>query len=222
MGSITCTLDGRSIACPRGRVALGHVATGTHTLDIHATDTAGNAGVTSYVWTVDRSKPDVLVQLGPARRSSDPDSRFNLWSSVDPGLFVCSLDGMPVMPCFGAPDFASLKDGTHTLKAWSVDLAGTLSNPVRYRWTIDTTPPQLRFIDAPKDLATTPSNDATFTIWQSEPSTLYCSLDGAAFARCSSPVNDLGLAAGEHTFQVYATDRVGNTSTTLTRTWTVA
>ncbi len=91
----------KAVGCRSGRPVLAHVASGTHALEITATDTAGNVGVTTYTWTVDRTPPEVLIASGPGRLSSDPISVFNLWSSsVDPALFVCSLDGGPEMPCF--------------------------------------------------------------------------------------------------------------------------
>ena len=40
-----------------------------------------------------------------------------------------------------------------------------------------------------------------------------CSLDGAAFAACSSPVEFTGLAYGAHKIDVKATDEVGNVGT---------
>jgi len=141
VGPITCTVNGRAVGCRNGRLALAHVTSGTHTLEITATDTAGNVGVTTYAWTVDRTPPEVLIASGPKRLSSDPVSVFNLWSSVDPALFVCSLDGGPVMPCFGAPAFYALSNGHHTLVAWSYDPAGNRSQPQHYGWTVDATAP---------------------------------------------------------------------------------
>jgi hypothetical protein len=73
----------------------------------------------------------------------------------------------------------------------------------------------------PEDGAVTADRSATFDIWQSEPARLYCSIDGAAFVACATPAVYADLADGTHTFEVYARDRAGNVSITLTWSWTV-
>ncbi len=50
---------------------------------------------------------------------------------------------------------------------------------------------------------------------------LFCSLDGADFAPCTTPVVYSGLLDGPHAFEVYVQDRAGNVSITASRTWTV-
>ena len=64
---------------------------------------------------------------------------------------------------------------------------------------------------------------ATFTFTASEPgSTFRCSLDGAAFTACTSPMQYTGLSPGPHAFRVRATDPGHNTDPTpATRSWTV-
>jgi hypothetical protein len=54
-------------------------------------------------------------------------------------------------------------------------------------------------------------------------STYQCSLDGAAYAACSSPQSYSGLASGTHTFGVQAVDAAGNIDPTPALTsWTVS
>jgi hypothetical protein len=53
-------------------------------------------------------------------------------------------------------------------------------------------------------------------------SSFECRLDAAAWASCTSPKSYSSLAAGNHTFDVRATDAVGNTDPTpAMRTWTI-
>jgi parallel beta-helix repeat protein len=73
----------------------------------------------------------------------------------------------------------------------------------------DTTPPQTTIGSGPD--ATTSSTGATFTFLADEPgSTFECSLDGMAFAACTSPQEYTGLSAGGHVFGVRAIDPSGN------------
>jgi hypothetical protein len=69
----------------------------------------------------------------------------------------------------------------------------------------------------------TNQTSATFTFTSGEQgSTFECSLDGAAFAACTSPKGYSGLPGGTRTFLVRAKDSVGNIDVTpASRTWTI-
>jgi len=85
----------------------------------------------------------------------------------------------------------------------------------------DSTAPET-FIDAkPGELSN--SSSATFAFTSNEAgSSFACSLDNAAFAPCSSPVTYEQLADGDHSFQVQATDGVGNVDLTpASHAWTI-
>jgi arylsulfatase A-like enzyme len=222
VGPITCTLDGKAAGCADGRINVSHVSWGAHELVVKAKDLSGNVGLTRYPWIVDRTGPEAMIVQGPDQLSNSRTATFDLWSSDDPGLFVCRLDHHPTMPCFTAPVLAGVRDGHHTLTVWAYDMAMNASAPQTYSWDIDATAPRLVLVDGPRHGAVTTSHTATFKVSSNEPASLSCSLDGAAFTSCSSPVHYLSLASGEHTFEVYAQDRAGNQSGVLTRTWTIS
>jgi hypothetical protein len=68
------------------------------------------------------------------------------------------------------------------------------------------------------------SGTATFGFSASAPHASFaCQVDSAAWSACDSPKSYAGLAAGEHTFAVRATDRYGRTDPSpASRAWTVA
>jgi hypothetical protein len=97
---------------------------------------------------------------------------------------------------------------------------------VQFDWTAvnndaDTYPPETTITSGPASLSASP--DATFAFTSDESgSTFECSLDGAAFASCSSPATYTGLADGAHTFDVRATDSSANTDATPAgASWTI-
>jgi putative Ig domain-containing protein/Big-like domain-containing protein len=82
----------------------------------------------------------------------------------------------------------------------------------------DVTPPTVVTMSGPAE--TTADAVAIFTFAADEATTFTCSLDGAAFAACSSPTVISGVGAGDHVFTIHATDAAGNTAVT-TEVWTV-
>jgi hypothetical protein len=223
VGATTCRLDGGGgTDCGNGRFVVAGLPKGSHTVRIAAADALGNVGVTSFTWTIDFGAPKIRIVKRPDRFTSIAEATFRLTSSSEPALFLCKLDGFPEMPCDDDMVFGSLGEGLHALTVWGLDAAMNRARPVSYRWAVDTIPPGLLLTGLPEDGAVTPDPTASFDIWKSEPGVTYCSLDGAEFAPCATPVVYLGLSAGPHSFEVYVQDRAGNVSITASRNWTVS
>jgi hypothetical protein len=111
--------------------------------------------------------------------------------------------------------------GNYTLTvATSSDTGTVTSGP--YGIATDTAAPETSIVSGPP--ATTTNTQPSFTFSSSEPgSTFQCSLDGGAFAACTSPFVAPPLAVGSHTFSVRSTDPAGNTDgTPATQAFTVA
>ena len=86
--------------------------------------------------------------------------------------------------------------------------------------TADTTPPNTTLTATPP--SSTANTDASFSFTSTEPGGSFtCTLDGASVG-CTSPKAYSNLAAGSHTFSVFATDAAGNVDQTpASWTWTI-
>ena len=158
---------------------------------------------------------------------SDTSATFSFSSTESGSTFACSLDGGAFAHCTSPATYSGLADGSHTFTVRATDVAGnTDPTPATATWTIstvvaDTTPPDTTITSGPS--GTVSDTSATFSFASTESgSTFACSLDGGAFANCTSPASYSGLADGSHTFTVRATDVAGNTDPTpATATWTI-
>ena len=120
-----------------------------------------------------------------------------------------------------------MRSAAHTFEVRAIDLAGNADpTPAMHTWTIepppaDATAPDTLIGSGPD--ASTVATDAVFTFSSTEAgSTFECSLDGAAFAACTSPRSLSGLSVGAHTFRVRATDAAGNADATpAAYAWTI-
>jgi N-acetylglucosamine-6-sulfatase len=220
---VQCRLDERrAVDCSSGTFSVSGLVKGMHSLHVVASDLLGNVGGTTFEWAVDVGLPRTRIARSPGRFTSETVASFRLWSRSDPALFLCTFDGSVEMPCDVNTTIGPLADGPHRLRVWGLDPAGNRSSPVTYRWDVDTIPPGLVLSGVPEEGVVTSDRTTAFDVWQSEPGVTSCSLDGAEFLPCTTPVVYLDLADGAHTFQVYVQDRAGNVSITASRTWTVA
>jgi large repetitive protein len=159
--------------------------------------------------------PETTITGQPADPSGSASATFTFTGS-DAGTpqsqlqFECRLGSQAFAACTSPHSYSGLNEGPHTFQVRARNLAGKVDpTPATYSWSIDMTAPETT-IDSHPDAKTT-STSATFTFSASEPgSTFECSLDGAAFAACSSPVQYTGLASGAHEFRARAKDRAGN------------
>jgi hypothetical protein len=228
-----CSIDnGAFSACSEGQTFT--LPEGSRALTMRATDPAGNvaADVTDIVRVLDTrlvSGPAAFARVRTAslRIASGAGLRFDcrlITPSVpSPALGDCGAkgaDGTLTVP-FGPAALA--QDGEYTFIARARDGGDVDQTPLRRTWTIDTVAPQTT-LSSPDitEAGVTTLLTATFTPASSEPGTLQCSLDGAAFSTCRTPRTLTNLALGPHRFQVRAVDRAGNVDPTpAARHWTI-
>jgi hypothetical protein len=227
-GTFQCSLDLGAFAACTSPLTLSGLSEGPHELQVRAVSASGLVDPTpdDYEWVIDLTPPTTGIVAQPPATSTVTSAQFTA-ASNDPGAtFECRLDGAAFAACPATIDYTGLSTGSHTWAVRAIDAAGNVDQtPASYTWTIaplDTTPPDTTITSAPT--ASTIATSAAFEFGANEPDTTFeCSLDGGAYATCTSPASYSDLALGAHTFAVRAVDAVGNIDASpASFAWTVA
>lgn len=121
----------------------------------------------------------------------------------------------------GLPEGAAITNFLGSGLSATITYAGGSGNDAVITVASDTTPPETTIDSMPTNPSSDPTGDFTFS--SSEAGTFACSVDGGAFASCTSPFATASLPNGAHTFAVRATDAAGNTDASpATFGWTVS
>jgi subtilisin-like proprotein convertase family protein len=164
--------------------------------------------------------PLTAIDSGPADGSTSTSASptFAFSSEVAGATFECRLDGSAFRSCVSPRKYGGLADGSHTFEVRSVSGGKPDPTPAARTWTIDATAPSTTITGGPSGRV---ADAAASFAFEAPGATFECSLDGAAFAACTSPQAYDGLAEGDHTFQVRARDALGNTEAAKSRAWTI-
>ncbi len=209
------SLDGTTeelVTSPKTYLRLGP---GPHTFRTRAIDCAGNGDPTPVQrdWTI---SPEVIIVSGPKGTVNSNKAIFAFTSNVVGTTFVTSIDNVAETPAISPKTYTGLSDTAHTFRVRSV--VGN-STPVERTWRVDTVAPETTITSGPSGIVTATTATFTFTSNQAG-STFMASLDDGTPVAVSSPQTYSGLAAGIHTFDVYAIDPAGNRDqTTARRVW---
>ncbi|MEA2134479.1 MAG: large repetitive protein [Solirubrobacteraceae bacterium] len=224
-----CRLDGGAFGSCSSPASYA-VDNGPHSLAVRAVDVAGNVDGTPATrsWTVNGSLPARPAITAPADGSFSASQDLTVRGTADPNVTIevfeaGESEGTTASDAQGdwSVSVSGLVEGLHRFTAFATNGTGTNGPSSAVAVTIDTTAPATSIDSAPAD----PSNAATATFGFSsdESGAVYeCRRDGAAFAACTSPATVSGLGDGNHTFDVRAVDRAGNTDPTpASRSWNV-
>jgi hypothetical protein len=196
-----------------------NLSPGEHTFEVRAVDTTQMADPSParYTWTYKplpaNVAPETTIDLKPEAETWSPDALFTFHANEPDVSFECKVDNLPYEPCgfvepaafmsMGAFEWGLTETevGSHTLSVCATDFEGNVGAPATYTWRLlgITT----AFLDGP---GFTP---ATGGETLSSDATIECSLDGANFARCSSPHAYWIVENGTHEFEVRATNPEG-------------
>lgn len=222
--AFTCSLDFAAyVACTSPRTYSG-LAAGSHTFRVRAQAPSQTVSSAFQVtWNVDLTPPPAPALSGvPASPTKATTATLTFSDTDAAATFRCSVDGATATTCTSPVQLSALAEGPHTFSVSARDVAGNLSAAASGAWTVDTTPPP-----APS-VTTGPANptnatSATFGVFDTDASAaLTCSLDGATFAPCGgSTVTYNLLGNGAHTFDLTASDPLGNSASAPRFAWTV-
>jgi hypothetical protein len=221
VAKVECALEGGAWAECDSKTAhtFSGVADGAQTFLVRAFDAVGNvSSVATRDFTVDKTNPTAQIATGPAQGALTGKNVSFTFTAGDAGSGVasvkCAFDGA-FTDC-SAPaghGAANLPDGPHSYAVKVTDGAGNTATATR-TFKVDTAAPTVAFTSGP-GAGTTVGESAvaigfTATDAIAGVSSVECKLDGGAFAACQTPAQLGGLAHGEHTFTVRATDAAGN------------
>ena len=197
----------------------GVLPDGVQTFRVKSVDPAGNtSSIATYSWTIDTVAPAAPAISTSSLYQTTTNVTVN-FSAEAGSTFTCKLDNAATTNCTSSSSMllSGLTQGNHTFTVYAADTAGNVSNSV-YSFIVDSLAPSAPVISNSSAYATTPNLSIAFT--SENGSTNNCSLDGAAFASCSSPFLTGTLTEGTHNLRVTSTDLAGNTSSLALYTWT--
>jgi hypothetical protein len=156
--------------------------------------------------------------IGPPRALSNGSAfGFDFRANPSAGATVvstdCQIDAQPAFSCTSPELVRAIPDGPHTFTVFVTYSDGrTLESS--HRWSIDRAAPIITSANPPAARNSLTSVEIPFSVVEVNSSnTAQCSLDGAAFASCASPVALTALAIGAHRFVVRSIDLAGNVGT---------
>jgi hypothetical protein len=189
---------------------------------VRATGVSGVAGEPAvFEWTVDTRAPRTRFTHEPPSSTRARSARFRFAANERGVRFSCKLDESPWRRCRSPQSFSNLTETSHRFAVRSRDRAGNVDRtPVVSEWSVDRTPPDT---EIRRSRSGPTGRTARFTLVATESGVGFrCSLDGAAFASCSSQLVLSGLRPGGHTLRVLARDAAGNADASpAERRWTV-
>lgn len=213
-----CSLDGAPASVCTSPFSYSSLTDGSHTFSVYATQGAEQTTTVSYTWSIDATPPSVDVTQ-PAPEGVTTGGTLNLlFTASDAGgvTTTCVLDGAPASACSSGLAMSNLSGGAHSITVTATDAAGNQTAVTR-NWTVDAVPPQTTFDSTPPSATNNPAASFSFSA-NKGPATFECSLDGAGFTSCTSPMN-FSVSEGIHTFQARATTYGNTDASPASFTW---
>lgn len=223
-----CSLDDLAWSSCTSPVTFLNLSEGEHSFAVRSIDSLGNISPPERtVWRVDLTPPVATITSTPAAITNQVTTAFQ-FAGTDSGGdpiagYQCSFDGAPLTAC-ASPLLGVHGEGTHMFNVRAVDSAGNVGAETSHSWVVDLTAPTVSITTRPATITNLVTANFVFSSTDLGGGNIaghQCSLDGADFTSCSSPISYSALAAGAHTFRVKSIDTAGNWSSTSSASWTI-
>lgn len=218
-----CSLDGVTSSVCMSPLSMVNVPEGQHVLSVQAVDGLGNMSDPSTVqWIEDLTPPIAQILTStPSDTISNVRSRTMTFTANESSTYRCTLDGGASMACTSPYTANNLSEGSHIFSVQATDAAGNVGLATSTSWTNDYTPPTIQLGQVVPTAGLTNASNYSVEFSTNEPSTIFCSMDGAAAAVCNSPYTGAFGQDGAHQLSLYAVDTAGNKSSPISVDWTV-
>ncbi len=200
LATVTCSLDGGAASACTTPWSTTGLAPGTHSVLVLATNASGT-GSESITWQVKNNAPAVTITSGPASSTYQTSASVAFDVSDSAATITCSLDGALASACTTPWTASGLGVGTHSLTVLATNSGKNGS--ASYSWTI-LPPPNVTITSGPANGSSNLGPVVSFSfVSDTVGATFLCSIDGGAWASCTSPMSLLKLLS-THTFAVQA------------------
>jgi hypothetical protein len=136
------------------------------------------------------------------------------------GAFACRLNGGDWADCASPFETGALPDGQQRLEIRQTDDAGNTGPARTVEWLLKTRKPDPPTVNGVPS-GTTRQRTMQMTMSGEQGATVECSLNGAAWASCRSPLTVSDLPQGLNRIAIRQVDVAGNLSNGVVFTWTV-
>lgn len=216
--TVQCRVDGNAFVACTSPWSPASLTQGEHTFEVRVADSLGNQDNATRTFSIDTIAPTVSITGGPSGATNVNPPTFSFTAGADAATIECRIGAAAFAACTSPYTPASLAQGAQSFEVRVADSLGNQATANR-AFSIDTVAPTLSITTGPNGPTNTNPPTFGFTVG-ADATTVECKVDTGAFAPCTSPHTTVVLPQGARSFEVRATDAVGN-QVTVSRAFTI-
>jgi uncharacterized repeat protein (TIGR02543 family) len=224
---IAYSLDGGENVTISGNITISELTEISHVIVIYANDTAGNTGVSNFVYfSVDLTPPNISLSSPGETTYFVPNVDLNFTIDEVTTWIGYSLDGQNNVTVTGNTVLSGLSAGSHSVVVFATDSAGNTGSSGLVEFNIyffptDTTPPVISITSPQETTYSVSEVGLNYSISEAVVWRAY-SLDGSDNVTIFGNTTLSELSEGTHSVVVFATDSAANTGASNVVEFTVS